>query len=166
MSKKGTIFIAACWVIFAVALGAVGFYLRCNSVRAGEKESGTRGTVWLVGFLDRVDLYDLNNGPLRVIPGDVVQIETRQWPVVPNYLGSKVKVKLTGDRVLDFIGQSGAPVGSFDPKHPKVGSSSWTVFFYVRESGETKVAISLEDEKGKRVDGYDACYIVKAKRRK
>jgi hypothetical protein len=79
--------------------------------------------------------------------------------VIPQFLGAKLKIKLSFDRVLGEIGQADAV------SEPNEGGAGISSFLYVRNEGHTEVSVVLVDDRDKELEDYRRTYRVTATRK-
>jgi hypothetical protein len=93
--------------------------------------------------------------PLRI--GEVLQVRPFSYVLQPELEEASLKVKLTGDSVLAYVGQAPSPTSG-------EGRSSLNAFFYAVNAGEGELKVQLLRSSGKPVDGKLVKYrvIVKA----
>lgn len=107
----------------------------------------------------RLVLVSPPKGHIKVKVGEMLQFQSLFFPIIPKNIGARMKVELSQGQVLELIGETGALTTTDGKQDGKAGR---VAFLYVRGVGNTKVTITVRDQDGKKIDGYDAEYTVEA----
>jgi hypothetical protein len=102
----------------------------------------------------RLTYVEGNVPKLTLAPKDVVQVQPFNYPLVPDFSQATLKVEITDDNVVGFIGST------HTPPTDREGRGAQSAFLYARTPGKTKVKITLVNNRKKDFHGYTVDYEV------